>query len=118
MKRFEIRQKLDDKGTCVIFSVNYRSPLEFIEEIEQELRSTPLCQKVVFDLLLSNGMTSNRYFEASFNGKKLENIRKCTAVDNDIKEVSHHFYQQNSSLLNNGILVNQQKFIIRNGCRP
>lgn len=117
MKKYEIRLAVDNAGTCLIFSVDYRSPLEFINDIELELRSAPLCQKVIFDLLLSNGMTSNRYFEAFFNGQHLENIRKCVNVDNEIKEASNHFYKKYPTLLKNSVLVNQQKFLVRSGCR-
>lgn len=117
MKKYEIKLAVDNAGTCIIFSVDYRSPLEFINDIEIELRSAPLCQKVIFDLLLSNGMTSNRYFEAFFNGQRLENIKKCDTVDSQIKEASNHFYKKHPSLLKNCVLVNQQKFLVRSGCR-
>ena len=113
MRKYQIDCTVDNEGTCLIFSVDYRSPLEFIEEIETELRSTSLCHKVIFDLLLSNGMTSNRYFEALFNGSNIVNIKRCDKVGTKIKEISNSFYQKNPSLLQNSVLVNQQKFLFR-----
>ena len=114
MKNFEICSIMDD--TYLVFSVNYRSPLEFIHEIEIELFSAPPCQKVIFDLLLSNGMTSNRYFEAFFDGSRLVNIKKCNSVDKKIKEASNCFYNSRPLLLDNSVLVNPQKFLARAGC--
>jgi len=105
MKKFEISFAVGNGNTCMVFSVNYRSPLEFINEIELELRSTPLCRKVVFDLLLSNGATSNRY------------IKKCDNVAIEIKEASSCFYEKHPALLENSVLVSQQKFLVRSGCR-
>lgn len=117
MKKFEISFAVGNGNTCMVFSVNYRSPLEFINEIELELRSTPLCRKVVFDLLLSNGATSNRYFEAYFNGNSLIDIKKCDNVAIEIKEASSCFYEKHPALLENSVLVSQQKFLVRSGCR-
>ena len=100
---------------CLIFSVDYRSPLEFIEDIENELRSVSLCKKIIFDLLLSNGMNSNRYFEAYFDGCRLINIKKCKEVHIEVKDASVRFYKKYPSLLDNSVLVNQQKFLTRSG---
>lgn len=109
MKNYHICQV---GNVCLIFSVSYQGPLEFLDDIENELRSTPHCTKIIFDLLLSHGMNSNRYFEAIFDGNKLINIQKCDKVENTIKQASASFYQMNSALLDNSVLVKPQKFLI------
>ncbi|PWW26628.1 RnlB antitoxin of RnlAB toxin-antitoxin system [Cytobacillus oceanisediminis] len=116
MKNYEI-QKVDyHEYPYVIFSTSYVNPIEDIDDIEEELK--PLFKgKVVFDLLLSNGFTSNRFVEAEFDGtrfnhssfKALKDVNDCI-----IKEASH-FYSSHSGLLKNGILSNAHQFLIKKG---
>lgn len=115
MKNYEIH-KLNDEYPYIVFSTSYINPLEEIEEIEKELE----CEfqgKVLFDLLLSNGLTSNRFLEAEFDGVKFRytTIKSVSNLDNLIKKESIHFYLENIDLLQNSVLPSAHKFLIKQG---
>lgn len=99
----------------LIFSTSYLNPLDNLCDIETDLKGTNP-GKVLFDLLLFNGFSSNRYIEAYFNGKHfvLSSFRPVK-VDSNIKKESGSFYQKNRELLNNSILLNSQSFMVKKG---
>ncbi|MEK5428290.1 type II toxin-antitoxin system RnlB family antitoxin [Cytobacillus sp. FSL R7-0680] len=115
MKNYEIH-KLNNEYPYIVFSTSYINPLEEIEDIEKELNSQ-FQGKVLFDLLLSNGLTSNRFLEAEFDGRKFQysSIKPVMNLDDLIKNESIHFYRENHDLLQNSVLPNAHKFLIKRG---
>lgn len=116
MKNYEI-QKVDyQEYPYVIFSTSYVNPIEDIDDIEEELK--PLFKgKVVFDLLLSNGLTSNRFVEAEFDGTRFNHasFKALKDVNDLIIREATNFYSIHSELLKNGILSNAHQFLIKKG---
>jgi len=117
MKNYEIK-KIENIGEYlfVIFSTSYVSPVEKIMDIEHELKSH--CKgMVLFDLLLSNGISSNRFMEAYFDGKhfNLSSFKTLKQVDICIKEKTIEYYRANTLLLENSILPNAYQYLIING---
>ena len=81
MKYYKIN-KIDDEKT-VVFSVSHHSPTEQLDSIANELLRKKFKGVVIFDMLLSNGNTKQRYFESIFNGTSFLNESfKITLVDN------------------------------------
>ncbi|WP_208402057.1 type II toxin-antitoxin system RnlB family antitoxin [Halalkalibacterium halodurans] len=115
MKNYEI-YKLNNEYPYIVFSTSYINPLEDIEKIEEEMESE-FRGKVLFDLLLSNGLTSNRFLEAEFDGGKFQytSIKPVGNLDNLIKKESITFYRENIDLLQNSVLPNAHKFLIKKG---
>lgn len=117
MKNYEI-QRFDNIGEYpfVIFSTSYVSPIETIMDIEQDLEAL-FKGKVLFDLLLSNGVSSNRYLEANFDGKQFDysSFRSINEIDTEIKKESCEFYRKNKGLLENSILPNAYQYLIKKG---
>lgn len=111
VKNFDIKE-FDNK--VLVFSTSYINPLEYRLEIESWL-SKKKKQEVIFDLLLTNGNTVNRYVKAEFKENGLTNFKKCLTLNNDIKAISNKFYMTNKHLLNNSILSKSQKFLAERG---
>ncbi|MED4990887.1 type II toxin-antitoxin system RnlB family antitoxin [Parageobacillus toebii] len=117
MKNYIIdEQKGCKKYPFIIFSISYISPLEEIDLIEKELK----CRykgKILFDLLLSNGISTNRYLEAEFNGENfiLSSFKPLIQVDYTIKERAAIFYREHAEYLKNSVLPNAYRFLIKKG---
>ena len=61
MKYYRLN-KIDDNQT-IVYSISFHSPTEQIKSIEKELINKDFKGKVIFDFLLTNGDTKQRYFE-------------------------------------------------------
>lgn len=102
--------------SAVIFSINFDSPMNHLGSVEVELHQNGVTGEVFFDLLLSNGNTSDRYYRAFFDGKKIvkDSIKKVVTPPRDIQEESLSFYRQKPHFLKNSVLNKAQRFLIKN----
>lgn len=117
MKEYEIQKNSNiEEYSFVIFSTSYVSPIERLREIEKELNSL-FKGKVLFDLLLSNGVSSNRYVEAVFNGQNFEytSFKSLINVEMQLKRESTNFYRNHSEFLENSVLPNAYQYLIKKG---
>lgn len=117
MKNYEIQELHNyQMYPFVVFSTSYVNPLEDIECIQEELKNR-FKGKVLFDLLLSNGNSSNRYLEAEFNGFQFvpSSFKVLEKVDAFIKEITGMFYQNHPDYLSNSVLPNAHQFLIKRG---
>ncbi|MFJ5717291.1 type II toxin-antitoxin system RnlB family antitoxin [Neobacillus sp. NPDC093127] len=116
MKNYEIQKLNYDDYPFVIYSTSYVNPIEDIDHIEEELKLL-FKGKVIFDLLLSNGASSNRFVEAEFDGDKFNynSFKALPEIDNCIAKLSSDFYRRHSDLLENSILPNAHQFLIKKG---
>lgn len=96
-----------NKYSAVIYSTSYRSPFDSIGSITEELRiNLSEAGFILFDLLLSNGDSFNRFVEAYFDGKEIKRDSISVISINDMKQLkqinSHyngHFDELNNSVL-------------------
>lgn len=117
MKNYEIQKVDNPEGyPFVVFSTSYVSPIEGISEIEGELENN-FRGKVLFDLLLSNGLSSNRFLEADFDGKHFDytSFKTLLEVNIEVRKELTEFYQKNVEYLKNSVLPNAHQYLIRNG---
>lgn len=118
MKRYEINV-FNEENKYIIFSTTYVSPLDFIKEIEIELRSMVNYRiEVIFDFLLSSGNGSERFGRMIYDGKEFDmtsfefiNIPKR----NRLREFSINYYKDKEENLDNSILTSIQKKMIIKG---
>lgn len=117
MKNYQI-QKVENIANYpfVVYSTSYVSPIEAITDIEHELQSQ-FRGKILFDLLLSNGVSSNRFIEANFDGDHFDysSFKSLILVDGEIKKKLIEFYKKNTVLLENSVLPNAYQYLIKNG---
>ena len=121
MREYDIKifQNGNKEFQYVVFSTFFMSPLDFLEEIEEELSiQTNEEKEVIFDLLLSNGNNSNRYGKAIYDGKKFKHGSfEVISIpkDDKLREFSMQYYKEHANYVNNSILSSAQKFLIKNG---
>jgi hypothetical protein len=113
MKTFEIKESTNEYP-IVIYSLSYVSPLGSLPIIEKELESYR--GKVLFDLLMCNGLASNRFIVADYDGDKFDvGSFTITQVGTSIKKESLSFYMTDPSLLENSVLPRPHQFLIKKG---
>lgn len=97
----------------IIYSVSYISPLEGFGNIEKELKGK-YKGRIIFDLLLCNGNTSDRFISVYFNGSNF-NINKIGIIkpSNVILKRSLRFYNKHLDYVSNSVLTKMQRFCIK-----
>jgi len=103
--------------THIIFSISYMNPIDQKEEIEEDLKKIGVSGKILFDLLLSHGNNPDRFYEASFDGEKIneDSLKAARSISKTIKRLSMGFYREQNHCLENSILSKAQKFLIKSG---
>ena len=99
----------------IVFATSYQNPLDNKEAIEKDLSRIGVKGKILFDLLLSHGNTPDRFFEAFFNGEKINeaSIKNAGLMSDLIRKISLEFYSNEPQLLENSVLTKVQKFFIK-----
>ena len=113
MKAYDIIEFKNDYK-YVVLATSYKNPMEELENIEDELKAKEYSGKVLFDLLLCNGMNSSRFVEIKFNGKCFDLSSSITIKNpnNSIKEDIHQYFKDKPALLENSVLPKAQRYII------
>lgn len=116
MKSFEMQRLHVGSYPYLVLSTSFESPLDEIELIENELKNCS-AGKVIFDLVLTNGLSSNRFIEAEFDGDHIKHssFRPVQIVEDSVKKVSSKFYQLHSDYVEKSILPNPHKFLLKKG---
>lgn len=109
-----------DFGTGVnaaVFATGVRSPLEALAELEHELSQKKIVGTVLFDVLLSQGSKTNRYFIGEFDGKHFKKSKIRSAVDRYAAYAlsSAHFLREHFSEIDPALLNAQMRNAIRAG---
>ncbi len=114
-KSYRLKKISDREFEYIIFSVDYSRIEDYLSELSQELSGKMRSGAVVFDLLLSNGLSSDRYVSAYFDGRIFHRntIKPVDSVDDKIKKLSSNFYLRKPEILENGILTRAQKFLLK-----
>jgi hypothetical protein len=97
LKHFEIVACPDGSYRFFIFATSGTNPLSGISEIEKQLAKRDGPCSVLFDLLLSNGETSNRYISAFFDGTRFnpESFKTVQSLPKEFKKIASEFYARN-----------------------
>lgn len=119
MKDYKIVSINYEDYDVIIYSEAQRHPLANIEEIEQDLRNLNLkVHKVLFDMILARGNTTDRFMKCYFNGESLEkssievlNINK----KHYIRKLTANYLVDNKELVEKSILTSIQKKMILKG---
>ena len=99
----------------ISLSVDYSRLDEYLNAIAEKLRESQYKGKIIFDLLISNGLSSDRFYEAYFDGYKfdLKSFVKKTDVPPSIIDISNNFYNNNLQFLENSVLTKPQKYMFK-----
>ena len=113
MKAYDIIEFKNDYK-YVVLATSYINPIDELENIEEELKAKEYSGKVLFDLLLCNGMNSSRFVEIKFDGECFD-LSSSTIIKNpnkSIKEGIHQYLKDKPVLLENSVLPKAQCYII------
>jgi len=114
-KSYNLKKISNTECQYIIFSVDYHRIEDYISDLSKELSRRSYSGMVIFDLLLSNGLNSDRYIKAIFDGNKflLQTMETIDNVDKQIEKISSKFYQCKPEYLENSVLTRAQKFLIK-----
>jgi hypothetical protein len=89
---------------------------ELCLSVEKTLKKKNYLGKVLFDLLMSNGLTSNRFVSISFKTDKFDysTIKEETKVDENTFDLSNAFYSKKRAIIDTSCLsrVEKQRIIL------
>ena len=104
--------------SVVVYFLNYTNLLQSMPQIEEELQKESCAseKRIIFDRLTYMGNASNRYADGVFDGKhivkdSLQDI--LIPKESEFRKRSARFYKDKN--LNNSILTEEQKCIIKKG---
>ena len=101
--------------TIIVFSMTYMNPISYLPTIEKDLGELDFSGKIIFDLLLSNGNSSNRFVEANVNKAKIDRrsmkVIRDSSLDASFIKKTREFYKFHRSILDSSnILLDEEKF--------
>lgn len=113
MDSYNIVYKKSNKYSALIYSVSYNNPIEDIKKISADIRTqlNEACY-ILFDLLLANGDSFNRFVEGYFDGKeiKFDTINVVVLDDREQLETINDYYKGKVKEVNNSVLLSSEKF--------
>lgn len=115
MNNFKILKLHHEPYDFLVIATSYENPLSSFEEIKKELNVGEA--KLLFDLTLINGMKKNRYIECHYKADN-DSPLLCSLVDNTddyIKSLSYDYFLQNEDVLQNSVIPNSLKFLLKSG---
>lgn len=116
MKAYDIIEFKNDYR-YVVFATSYENPIDELEEIEDELFKKKYTGKVLFDLLLCNGMNNSRYMEMYFDGEYFEisTSRNLSEPSNIIEKYIYEYLKDKPSLIDCSVLPKAQQYLLKKG---
>ena len=112
MKNFELIKLNNSEYDYLVIATTYISPISTLTDVQNELREK--AGRIIFDLTLINGASSNRYISASFE-KGIVNRRSFgveKVIDHDIEQISLDFFVHHADLVENGTIPNSLKSLL------
>ncbi|HEY9827801.1 MAG TPA: type II toxin-antitoxin system RnlB family antitoxin [Stenomitos sp.] len=108
---YTIQLLRNSRYSCIVFCNNYYSPIDYFNDLDKDLCELKLKGYIVFDLLLVNGMSNNRFAECYYDGKRLDiNNLRVVAVDNYIVNKSRKYFMSQNDYIENSTLTRAAKF--------
>ncbi|MCY6355181.1 type II toxin-antitoxin system RnlB family antitoxin [Clostridium sp. ZS2-4] len=119
MGKYEIIEINHNQYEFIIFSESYETPLLYLDEICDELKNYNVHKcKVIFDMLLNMGNTSERYAEVIFDGGKFINATfQYIKIDrrDKLRKKAIEILKEKPYILEDSILNSVQKKMINKG---
>ena len=100
-----------------VVATGSHSPLEHRFALEDRLKREGVCGEVLFDLLLSLGTQSRRYFVANFDGEKLGQLTTAKNIPPAYPERSALTLKKYSASLDCSLLGSALEFAVHRGYR-
>ncbi|KEQ25186.1 type II toxin-antitoxin system RnlB family antitoxin [Paenibacillus tyrfis] len=118
MKTYDLVQIENKEYPYFVISTSYETPLTQLSQLTQELSAYQNAFKIVFDFLLCSGNSSDRFYEAFFDGKELiKTSFKNLNLDkkNELRKFSCDYFRNHKDYLENSVLNTYQKKMLEKG---
>ena len=100
----------------LVLSTSYVSPLSSVFIISSELANESYQGEVLFDLLLSNGFSPNRFLSMQFDGTKFlpQTTKKVEKISKELLKEIYAFYYEHTEYVEQSSLPDVQKHLLKN----
>ena len=117
MKNFEVIKLNNSEYDYMVIATTCISPISTLTDIQNELEDKS--GRIIFDLTLINGTSSNRYITASFengavNRRSFEVVK---VIESKVEYISLDFFAHHADLVKNGTIPNALKSLLIEGIR-
>lgn len=99
----------------VVLANGVHNPLEQKEELELRLRCDGVRGKILFDLFLTLGTKSRRYFFSNFDGGSLTPLERATEIPLSFPLCSAKILEKHKEDLDLSLLSDAAAFAVRKG---
>ena len=114
-KHFSLKRLRACEYKYISFSLTSERLDNYYRELEVELAQLKVKGKVLFDLISSNGLKSQRYASIYFNGAHLDldTFKNVLKVDSEIEQLCLKFYKSHYEAIENSVLTKPQRFLFK-----
>lgn len=112
---FEIIKLNNEPYDFLIIATSYENPLGLIKEIGEKIQVNKA--KLLFDLTLITGLSSNRYIQCDYDAAS-DLLPPCAIieeVDSDVQEISREFFASHEDIVKGSVLPDALKFLLKSG---
>ncbi|MCX7192539.1 MAG: type II toxin-antitoxin system RnlB family antitoxin [Proteobacteria bacterium] len=115
--KYLIQTKLSESFSAAVFAVGAVSPMEYLSQVEKDLKRKKVHGAVLFDLLLAHGSKSNRFFVGEFNGEHFSSPQFKNRDDcySDFSVFSARIFKENAEKVNDSLLSKAMRFALKRG---
>lgn len=119
MNNFDI-VSLDDKDIKILVIMKTSdSPFDFVDELQEQLKTIDFCGLFVIDELLHSGNNEERFISGFFDGNSFDNSKfrfEYIAKKSTIRSYMCNYLQSDLEVLNYSGLTDKQQKLISHGC--
>lgn len=103
--------------SAAVIAAGVKSPMDSIVKVEEDLKRHKVKGKVLFDLLLTHGSKSNRYFVGEFDGEHFSSPRFQNVDDfyHEFSIVSARILRERADQVDSSLLSRAMQFAIKQG---
>lgn len=116
-KELEYIRIEDKKYIEYIIQLTYKSPLNYLKEISNKMKSYEKAGYLLMDTFLYSGKVDNRFIELYWNGKCIEQdtIKYIKLLQSKYKKITNNYIRKNKEILEDSVLSELQKKMILKG---
>lgn len=102
---------VDKKNKVIVLALNNNRFNDICLEVQKKLAKKSFYGEVIFDLLISNGLSHNRFVSLKFDNDKFiySTVKELKQVDDDVLDYTNNFYKKHKEYIHNSILPRTEK---------
>jgi hypothetical protein len=101
---------IKEMNLAVVTAIDEFNPLQHLKTLTSELSKEKFRGKVVFDLLLFNGLSDNRFIQFDFNGTDFDrsSFKALHESSFELKNEQNQFFKSNLHILKRSVLSSSE----------